>query len=127
VSITSFVTWILTTSHSPSTSISFRNEQFGVIQKLDGANFDEATKFVENWKAYMIHVVMSDPSYSSVRPSCKNQHELCTFWAMQGECEANPGYMKVQCGPSCQSCDELDFNKRCPLDKNAKNAFEKVG
>jgi hypothetical protein len=22
------------------------------------------------------------------------------------------------------SCDELDFNKRCPVDENAKNAFE---
>ena len=34
------------------------------------------------------------------------------------------GYMRINCAPACMSCDELDFNKRCPVDENAKNAFE---
>lgn len=45
---------------------------------------------------------------------------------MLGECDKNPAFMKVSCAPACQSCDQLQFNKRCPFDaKKAKNAFEK--
>lgn len=34
-------------------------------------------------------------------------------------------YIKVHCGPACQSCEQLEFSKRCPFDANtAKNAFE---
>lgn len=104
--------------------VDYSNEQFGVLQKLDGANFDEAAKFIEHWRSYMINVVMGDSSYSEVRDRCRNQHELCSFWAMIGECDNNPSYMKTNCAPSCLSCDSLDFNKRCPVDESMKNAFE---
>ncbi|KAL7548620.1 hypothetical protein ACHAWF_011893 [Thalassiosira exigua] len=73
----------------------------------------------------MANVVLKDPSYENVRDSCKNQHELCSFWSMIGECERNPSYMKLSCAPACQSCDQIDFNRRCPFDeRNAKNAFK---
>ena len=36
-----------------------------------------------------------------------------------GECEANPTYMLLQCAPSCQTCHQLDFQYRCPYDKDA--------
>lgn len=36
-----------------------------------------------------------------------------------GECQVNPNYMKLQCAPACQTCDQLDFETRCPFDKNA--------
>ncbi len=32
--------------------------------------------------------------------------------------------MKINCAPACASCEQLDFNRRCPIDRNAKNAFE---
>jgi hypothetical protein len=67
-----------------------RNEQFGALQKLDGANIDESTKFINHWKSYMISEVMENPKYSGVRDRCKNQHEDCSFWAMIGECDKNP-------------------------------------
>lgn len=31
-----------------------------------------------------------------------------------GECEANKPYMKTKCAPSCQTCDMIDINLRCP-------------
>ena len=101
-----------------------RNEQYGVTQRVD-AYHDALPNFIMNWKSYMANVVMVEKSYKSVRDRCKNEHELCSFWAMLGECDKNPSYMKVNCAPACQSCEQLDFNKRCPFDVDkAKNAFD---
>jgi prolyl 4-hydroxylase len=27
--------------------------------------------------------------------------------------------MQINCAPACETCDQLDFNTRCPFDKNA--------
>ena len=39
------------------------------------------------------------------------------MFSLLGECEENPGYMKLSCGPACFSCDMLDIKKRCPMDR----------
>lgn len=73
----------------------------------------------------MAHEVMVNPSFVSVKDQCKNQHELCSLWSLVGECDNNPAYMKVNCAPACQSCDQLSYTKRCPFDPTkAKNAFD---
>eukprot|EP00934_Nitzschia_sp_Nitz4_P008535 Nitzschia sp. Nitz4//scaffold47_size129522//15865//17730//NITZ4_003537-RA/size129522-snap-gene-0.192-mRNA-1//-1//CDS//3329552758//8525//frame0 len=56
--------------------------------------------------------------------SCQNENAMCTIWALTGECEANPKYMKKSCAPACLSCEYLSVEHRCPLDPNAKNAWE---
>ena len=35
---------------------------------------------------------------------------------MIGECEANPGYMKLKCAPVCETCEDLAIENRCPVD-----------
>jgi hypothetical protein len=62
-----------------------RNEQFGVLQVIDENNSEEAEKFINHWKSYMVEV-MEKPQFAGVRDRCKNQHELCSFWSMLGEC-----------------------------------------
>jgi hypothetical protein len=49
-------------------------------------------------------------------PNCKDRDNSgsCASWAAQGECEANPSFMKMRCAASCGTCDMLDYNKRCP-------------
>jgi hypothetical protein len=42
----------------------------------------------------------------------------CASWAASGECESNPAYMKLRCAKSCNSCDMLDYKKRCPMLEN---------
>jgi hypothetical protein len=37
---------------------------------------------------------------------CKDNHESCSFWAKQGECDANPNYMHIYCPISCNTCPE---------------------
>jgi prolyl 4-hydroxylase len=76
---------------------------------------------------YVAEVVAIEESYKSVRAECKNRHPQCAFWASQGECEANPKYMVLQCAPVCQTCDKIDFEARCPYDKNAPSILEKEG
>ena len=38
----------------------------------------------------------------------------CAVWAKAGECAANPTFMKLKCAASCDTCDMLNFTKRCP-------------
>lgn len=43
--------------------------------------------------------------------SCKNEHTSdaeCDLWASKGECDANPGFMRRNCGRSCVSCGWVD-------------------
>jgi prolyl 4-hydroxylase len=35
--------------------------------------------------------------------------------------------LNSQCAPACTSCDLLDYDKRCPYDKNAPKAWNKAG
>jgi prolyl 4-hydroxylase len=43
---------------------------------------------------------------------------------MAGECEKNPTYMQLTCAPSCQTCDKLSFDVRCPYDKKAPKIWK---
>jgi len=35
---------------------------------------------------------------------CVDENNMCDFWKQRGECEANPGYMLLNCALSCGSC-----------------------
>lgn len=55
---------------------------------------------------------------------CKNKHESCVAWAIAGECEKNKKYMITHCAPACMTCDMLTIDSRCPVDPDAKAAWE---
>lgn len=44
----------------------------------------------------------SPPSFS--RP-CVDRNAACTAWANEGECDANPNYMRAECARSCYVCE----------------------
>ena len=44
-------------------------------------------------------------------------------FSLQGECEVNPKYMKMKCGPACQSCDYKDIRNRCKIEDNGPDAW----
>jgi hypothetical protein len=50
---------------------------------------------------------------------CADKTSDCPLWARAGECDANPGFMKLNCPIACDSCDWADFEKRCRVDPNA--------
>jgi prolyl 4-hydroxylase len=59
------------------------------------------------------------PTTKLPKQDCKNRNALCSFWAVVGECEANPSYMQLQCAPACRTCEKLSFEARCPKNESA--------
>ena len=49
---------------------------------------------------------ISDNSWENCRcpDDCQDSNENCSYWASVGECDANPGYMLVNCKMSCDQC-----------------------
>ncbi|PAV87103.1 hypothetical protein WR25_12716 isoform A [Diploscapter pachys] len=39
---------------------------------------------------------------------CEDKHPLCCFWAVTGECDSNPFWMRVRCAKTCGTC-QCDF------------------
>ena len=95
----------------------------GVAQTLDAVHTEAMLKRVEDAQKYMQEEVMKEPRYEMVRDMCENKHELCTFWAVLGECENNPGFMQVNCAPVCRSCEQIHVEARCPMDPDAVDAL----
>ena len=92
-------------------------------QQVTGLERTQVLDYLRQIDEYMYETVYVDPKYKTVREDCKNRDELCLFWASMGECTNNPGYMEKHCAPSCQSCDELSFELRCPFDKDDPKAL----
>ena len=95
----------------------------GEAQVIDPVYANEILNLIQEASAYMKNEVAVEAKYASLREICVNKHALCAFWAALGECESNPGYMKVNCGPICKSCEMLHIETRCPMDPNAVDAL----
>jgi prolyl 4-hydroxylase len=101
----------------------------GTLQKYSPADDENAAT------AVMKHLQLARTYLQSMRHIlpipvlglCQNQHESCTIWALEGECDANPVYMKKNCAPVCQSCDQLSIETKCPVDPNAPHAWNDKG
>ena len=113
---------------NPSTS-DINETPFGVKQTGtdDYAKGKKTQEIIDASEKYVREIVKVDPKYAKVRADCKNRHPQCAFWAAIGECEANPKYMLLQCAPSCQTCDKIDFDARCPWDRDAPSIFDEPG
>ena len=101
-----------------------RNEH-GVVQDVpDGYEKDieralnEMTDYIDDIRAN------GSPDMVKVLDICENKNPNCALWAVLGECQKNPPYMKMQCPRVCKTCDQLSVTTRCPLDPNAPNAWQ---
>eukprot|EP00588_Corethron_pennatum_P016828 CAMPEP_0194310276 /NCGR_PEP_ID=MMETSP0171-20130528/7210_1 /TAXON_ID=218684 /ORGANISM="Corethron pennatum, Strain L29A3" /LENGTH=611 /DNA_ID=CAMNT_0039063817 /DNA_START=131 /DNA_END=1966 /DNA_ORIENTATION=+ len=95
----------------------------GEAQTIEGQKKVGTEEIVRKTMTYMRDIVIPDRKFDNVRKDCINRHGLCAFWAVLGECENNPGYMTLQCAPSCETCHLIDIKTRCPIDPEAKPAF----
>jgi hypothetical protein len=98
----------------------------GVTQIIDAERAKEIEQRIADAQDYVANVVAKDDKLNPLLELCKNNHESCAFWAVIGECEKNPGYMKTKCAPVCRSCDQLSIETRCPIDlEKMPNIWEK--
>jgi hypothetical protein len=44
---------------------------------------------------------------SAASAGCTDKNDNCSFWASQGECQNNPGFMHSNCPVSCGTCVEM--------------------
>lgn len=91
-----------------------RTAKFGALQTADDHEYEQATlDTIQNMMEYF-----ESKDYkslpSNIKKNCKNDHELCSYWATIGECEKNMAFMKVGCAPGsyhtirvCQRCVPL--------------------
>ena len=98
--------------------------QYGEQQTIPNAMV--ATR-VQSMMLYMTETVQTNATFANVKNECKNRHAQCGEWAVAGECQANPNYMTINCAPTCETCEKLDFELRCPFDRNAPKVFEQEG
>lgn len=97
----------------------------GEIQTLDQTYSNKILQAIATGRTYYHEQV--EPNVTLTRITCRNKHSNCAYWSVLGECENNPGYMKVNCPIVCQSCDQLQVENRCPLDPNAVDALSSPG
>ena len=91
---------------------------FGVDQQAVGAHKTDILKRFQEIQQYMNDRVLKaspDDVLSTVASECQLRHELCTFWAVIGECEANPGTFVSYVCPifSLKMCTSALFFKLC--------------
>lgn len=65
-------------------------DDFGVVQRVGGKQTAEVAKAIEDMKVYFQRL-RDDPSTAErtlgLLDDCKNEHELCAYWKVIGECE----------------------------------------
>jgi prolyl 4-hydroxylase len=95
----------------------------GVLQTAEGdtKQIKQVLARIKEGQAYM-QLVQTDDTYELVRDICKNEHHLCAWWAVEGQCERNKVYMQTHCAPMCQACEMLHVMTRCPRDVKAQAA-----
>lgn len=92
---------------------------------LEGHEEETFDRIVE--ARHYLNQVAEDEFLSASYAVCINDDPMCAHWAVIGECEKSPEWMRRNCAPMCQSCEETSILTRCPVDPNEKNAWEKPG
>ena len=99
---------------------------FGAQRQIMGTSTgkDKFIQKLQETKDY-VEMFLKNETVKAVWKLCATSlHDArCTEWAMHGECDANPSYMHLHCAAVCNSCDLLDIQIRCPLDRLPNNAW----
>jgi len=73
------------------------------------------------WESYNDPEVR--PLIDSNHHQCSDRDASCLQAALLGDCERLPYQMMERCGPSCMNCDKMLYQRRCPYDNYAPEAW----
>jgi len=82
---------------------------------------------------YMTYKVMdtTNTKYATTRRDCRNLDAYCSHYAAMGDCNPNREddyeWMVLNCAPTCQVCELLDYSVRCPIPEDAVEALSRDG
>jgi len=58
-------------------------------------------------------VNLTSPEYETIRKTCHNHHDLCTYWAVNNDCIHRVQVMMDLCPLSCRMCELLPEYEKC--------------
>lgn len=119
--------------HYGCSNMNFRASKkanLGVKQSLMEGYSDEEKKAVLRARDRMEEYI--DQEYDNwsdeVKKRCRNENELCTYWASVGECNSSRRYMLLSCPAVCRLCVLVDtFFKYNALDESDRVAVMSYG
>lgn len=97
---------------------------YGEDQVVPPAARQATLQRLQETKDYMLQTVFVEERYRNVRAECKNRHSECAARAAAGECETLPYNTTLECAPSCFTCEQLDFDTRCPFDPDEPGVWQ---
>ncbi|GKY94173.1 hypothetical protein MPSEU_000383300 [Mayamaea pseudoterrestris] len=63
----------------------------------------ESNKILEFRPDGSFHSLQDERNKNAI--DCRDQHDLCSFWAEAGECTSNADFMEIGCPISCDTCE----------------------
>jgi prolyl 4-hydroxylase len=100
---------------------------YGYSQTVVSGMEEPIRTIVDETATYIETKVKVEAKYDNVRKTCLNRNDSCAYWKHQGACETNKAFMRQNCAPTCQICEELDFFFWCPLDPTKPMAVPEPG
>mmetsp|Transcript_25481 Transcript_25481/g.38477 ORF Transcript_25481/g.38477 Transcript_25481/m.38477 type:complete len:494 (-) Transcript_25481:153-1634(-) len=91
----------------------FASADWGVYQPAEGNETEKAevTKVLISMREYALSTAALLPI--DERLLCRNNHELCAFWASVGSCEDNLPFMMRECPLVCRYCHTRMLYDKC--------------
>ena len=95
------------------------------LGKVGSTTRDQVISKLQETRDY-VEKFLKNETMKSVWKLCANSlsDSQCATWAAQGECDVNPGYMRLSCAAACQTCEYMDIRTRCPMEDATENVWE---
>ncbi|KAL7560327.1 hypothetical protein ACA910_020251 [Epithemia clementina (nom. ined.)] len=84
------------------------NSDYGVWQRVvytEDVHRSATLQRARQVAAYMDELALAEQQGRAQHiQQCRNLNHDCLYWAVLGECDSNPKFMLVNCGPACMHC-----------------------
>ena len=97
-------------SASPLSSSS-RSSTFRCIEGIETGAKKNNMRTIKYFSSYVTLFINTcaflNNAWFALSAECADNNDNCSFWASQGECQSNPGFMHQNCPVSCDTCVDM--------------------